>query len=401
MKTLSIIVPIYNVERYLDECLRSIISIDDIEIILVNDCTPDNSMEIAKSYIEKYNNIKLLNNTENKGLGPTRNYGIEHATGKYILFLDSDDYLDTAKLKYLIDTLKESTHDQILISYIRFSEEDGNWPLQYKKTYTKYDGKVLNQSHFKTLVDIVNLSQLRIIKREKILSDNIWFPAGLYEDVLWTYWFAYSCESTLVLDNRIYFYRQHSNSILGSTSKRHMELIEQHKKTMDLFKTKQVSPKIILMLENQFLAHTKYVLFKTKRLPSESRQEFCQEMVIRLESFLLNRSNQIKQLDTSLSKKSNQIKQLNTSLSESSNQIKKLNTSLSESSNQIKQLNTSLSKKSNQIKKLDRSLSKKSNQLKQLGKDFVNLSSIRFRYNPIEKIKAYRKLMKTYNSIKE
>lgn len=344
MKIISIIIPIYNVEKYLDECLKSIVGFDDIEIILVNDCTPDNSIIIAESYINKYNNIKLIHHSKNKGLGETRNTGIKHSTGKYIFFLDSDDYLDRKKLPTLLDILKQSDHEQVLISFIRFNEKKGTWPLQYENFYTKNNEKVLNHRNFKALVTVINLSQIRILKREKILSDNIWFPIGLYEDVLWSYWFAYSCKSTLVLDNRIYFYRQHSNSILGSTSRRHTELIEQHNRTMELFKSKNIPLEIISVLEHRFITHTKHVLFKTERLPLDVREKFSKDMIENMETFLLEKEKKVKQLNKDLLKKSKKIERLDTA--------------------------------------------------------FKIMSSIRFRYNPVKKVKAYKELMKTYYSLK-
>lgn len=344
MKILSIIIPIYNVEKYLNECLSSIVGFDDIEIILVNDYTPDDSVSIAKSYMDRYDNIRLFHHNINKGLGAARNTGIKHARGKYIFFLDSDDYLDRKKLPMLLDILDQSDYEQILISFIRFSEKKGNWPLQYEDFYTKNNEKYLNRSNFKTLVTIINLSQIRIIKREKILLDDMWFPDGLYEDVLWSYWFAYSCKSTLVLDNRIYFYRQHSESILGSQSMRHKELIEQHNSTMKLFKSKHVASEIITILEHRFIKHTKHVLYNTKRLPEAAREEFSKDMIDNMENFLLE--------------------------------------------------------KTKKMHKMHKDIVKKSSKIEKLDAAFENISSIRFRYNPIKKIKAYKALMKTYYSLK-
>ncbi len=289
MVTLSIIIPIFNVEKYLDECLRSIVGIDDIEIILVDDCTPDNSIKIVQSYMEVYNNIKLIQHSENKGLGAARNTGIDNASGKYIFFLDSDDHLDTNKLKSLTKALREAEHEQVVVSFLRFDEDQGIWPESYTHFYTKYNNKVVNKSNFRALINLINISPIRIIKREKILSDDILFQNGFYEDVMWSYWFSYSCKSTLVIDNRIYYYRQHPRSILGSTSSRHMELIEQQRKTLELFKSKSAPSAIIDIIKNQMLAHSKYVLFKTERIPKDLQREFCEQMINNLQSLLIDR----------------------------------------------------------------------------------------------------------------
>ena len=103
MKKLSIIIPIYNVERYLAECLDSVIGQtydhSQIECILVNDCTPDNSMEIVREKVEKYREeggsmtFKIVTHDVNSGRASARNSGMEQATGECLLFVDSDDYL--------------------------------------------------------------------------------------------------------------------------------------------------------------------------------------------------------------------------------------------------------------------------------------------------------------------
>ena len=284
-KTLSIIVPIYNVKEYLDECLESIVDIDDIEILLINDCTPDNSIKIAEKFVKKYNNMRIINHQENKGLGATRNTGIEHATGKYLFFLDSDDYLDRRELKLLVNKLNKVDHEQILISFIKFDENRGAWSQEFESFYKKYQGKTLsnkNFENFKDVIRIINLSQLRIVKRKKVLSDGIKFPNGIYEDVLWSYWFAYSCKETLVLDNHIYKYRQRPASILSSTSERHMELIDQYTKTINFFKSRAAPSKYITILQHKFFEHIRFLLLDTERLPQNLKQDFytqsCKEL---------------------------------------------------------------------------------------------------------------------------
>ncbi len=96
MPKVSVIIPIYNAEKYLVRCLNSAINqtLQDIEIIAVNDCSKDNSLEIIQNYTKKDTRIKVINNETNKGEGATRNAGLKEAQGKYIVFLDSDDELD-------------------------------------------------------------------------------------------------------------------------------------------------------------------------------------------------------------------------------------------------------------------------------------------------------------------
>ena len=103
---ISVIVPIYNVEEYIENCLKSLvrqsISKDDLEVLLINDGSPDNSEAICREYADKYPFFKLYSK-ENEGLSRTRNFGIEHAQGKYFVFLDPDDELTDNSLKNLAD----------------------------------------------------------------------------------------------------------------------------------------------------------------------------------------------------------------------------------------------------------------------------------------------------------
>ena len=96
----SIVIPVYNVEKYLEECIESAIkqSLNDIEIICINDGSTDSSLEILKKYEKKYSNIIVISQ-ENKGLSASRNVGIRKAKGKYIYFLDSDDFIDTNSME--------------------------------------------------------------------------------------------------------------------------------------------------------------------------------------------------------------------------------------------------------------------------------------------------------------
>ena len=100
----SVIVPVYNTEKYLRRCLDSLVNqtLDDIEIIIIDDKSPDNSALIIDEYKKKYDNkIKVIHNKTNKGIGYNRNIGIKKSSGKYIMFIDSDDYLDRSACEKL------------------------------------------------------------------------------------------------------------------------------------------------------------------------------------------------------------------------------------------------------------------------------------------------------------
>lgn len=124
MKKISVIVPIYNVEQYLKKCLDSLVNqtLKDIELILVNDASPDNSDTIMKEYAEKYDNIKTLYLPKNRCLGGARNAGIEVATGKYIMFVDSDDYLDLDYCEKMYDAMERTGSEFAYSAYKTMDE---------------------------------------------------------------------------------------------------------------------------------------------------------------------------------------------------------------------------------------------------------------------------------------
>lgn len=135
MPKVSVIVPVYQVEAYLDQCVKSILSqtLEDIEILLVNDASTDRSLEVARSY-EKDPRVRVLDKPHG-GLGDTRNYGVSRAKGAYIAFVDSDDWIDPEMLEKVYGAAEEQEADLVLFNYIRENQIDGesracSFPLQ-------------------------------------------------------------------------------------------------------------------------------------------------------------------------------------------------------------------------------------------------------------------------------
>lgn len=120
MNTVSVIIPVYNVEKYLPKCVDSVIgqTYADLEIICVNDGSPDNSADILEGYAQKDSRIKIINQT-NQGLSGARNTGISHATGEYIVFVDSDDWLDTQAIEEAVSVMQKNSCDAVMWGYTR------------------------------------------------------------------------------------------------------------------------------------------------------------------------------------------------------------------------------------------------------------------------------------------
>ena len=179
MVKVSIIVPIYNVEKYLEKCLKSLVNqtLKEIQIILVNDGTKDNSGEIAKKYQEKYPEKVIYLEKENGGLSDARNYGKPHATGEYIAFLDSDDYVELDMYEEMYYLAQKEQSDMVECDFI------WEYPNKSKQDIgTIYEGK-------KEMMEKVRVvAWNKLIKRTLLEETQISFPKGYrYEDLEFTY----------------------------------------------------------------------------------------------------------------------------------------------------------------------------------------------------------------------
>ena len=212
---LSIIIPIYNSEKTLKNCLNSICKQrrkQSIEIILVNDCSNDKSKEICNSYIKKFNYIRLINNESNKGAGLTRNIGVKHSFGDYIFFVDSDDEIKKNKLSYL---LKNLIND---IDVLVHQHTD----TRYKhKTEIMFRRPRNNKSHFFDCIK--DYKKIRtylfnyILKKNFLLSNKIYFKKiKVCEDIPFITNVYLKATTYNFLEQSIYLYKRYGVDNLSS-----------------------------------------------------------------------------------------------------------------------------------------------------------------------------------------
>ena len=144
---LSVIIPVYNVEKYIGECLDSVVNqsigIDNIEVIVVNDATPDNSMDIINEYAEKYPSFKGISNKSNKGLGESRNIGLKYVTSDYVTFLDSDDFISQNAYEDSVSKIKKFGCDLLIYNWETYTGSDYVEPISVHQQNT-LENKVID-----------------------------------------------------------------------------------------------------------------------------------------------------------------------------------------------------------------------------------------------------------------
>ena len=214
---LSIIIPIYNVEKYVRKTLDSIFSQsfqkEFVEIIVVNDGTKDNSMSIVNEFAAKFDNLKIINQ-ENQGLSVARNTGLKVARGKYVWFVDSDDWVEYDSLPFLLQHLEHSDRD-VLMFKIREYDEEGRILLERSfhdnKNEEQISGTdvVLYQKKFG--VDITPMQQY-VISRDFLLSNKLFFVPGIYhEDKEFAPRMLINTKKVAIIPKVIYCYLRRSN----------------------------------------------------------------------------------------------------------------------------------------------------------------------------------------------
>lgn len=221
----SIVVPVCNVERYLKECLDSVVkqTLQEIEIICVDDGSTDHSLEILNEYKQKDDRIKVITK-KNSGYGNTMNVGMDAATGLYIGIVESDDYVEENMFERLYDTACKFDAEIVKSDHYIFSTKEGkcNKNIQYICP-EKYYGKVLNADTCEEIYDFVMMNWTGIYKTDFIRKNNIRHnetPGASFQDN--GFWFqAISlAKSVVMLHEAFYYYRQDNpNSSINSKKK--------------------------------------------------------------------------------------------------------------------------------------------------------------------------------------
>lgn len=223
-KKISVIVPIYNVEKYLIQCINNIINqtYKNLEIILVDDGSPDNCGVICDEYSNKDERIKVIHK-KNGGLSDARNAGLEIATGDFISFVDGDDWIDTDTYEIMMNNIMMYNAD-IVVCNINYVYNEKSKPKYDEENIHIFNSEeAMNELIHDGLVQAVVWN--KIYKKE--LLDNMQFKVGkLNEDEFFTYKICAKAEKIVYIPNTLYQYRQRANSIMGTYSPKRLDGVE-------------------------------------------------------------------------------------------------------------------------------------------------------------------------------
>ena len=247
MPNVSVIVPFYNVEEYIEKCLETLVSqtLEDIEIILVNDGSKDKSIEIVNKFLKMYPEKLVYLEKENGGLSDARNYAINYAKGEYIAFLDSDDYVEKDMYEKMYELAKKENSDMVECNFY------WEYPNKIKEDIgVTYNGK--NEMLEKIRVVAWN----KLIKREILVNSKVHFPKGYrYEDVEFTYKLIPYIETVSFLKKPCVHYIQRQGSISNSQNERTKEIFDVLEHVIEYYKEKDIYEKYKEELEYVYIRY--------------------------------------------------------------------------------------------------------------------------------------------------
>ncbi|MFE9998458.1 bifunctional glycosyltransferase/CDP-glycerol:glycerophosphate glycerophosphotransferase [Streptomyces avermitilis] len=281
MPRFSIIVPVFKVQGYLRECLDSVLgqSYRDLEVIAVDDCSPDGCGAILDAYAARDPRVRVLHLPENVGLGRARNAGMPHATGDYLFFLDSDDTLTPGALRALADRLDElpgpDGPDVLVFDYARTYWWGGTRRNVLARVLAEAGAGTFTAAERPEILDLLMVVWNKVYRRDFVEKHGFRFPPGYYEDTPWTFPTLLGAERIAVLDRICVAYRQRrTGSILSTTSRKHFDIHDQYERVFAYVDSRPELSSWRPCLCHKMGEHCLDVLAKPDRLPESDKEEF-------------------------------------------------------------------------------------------------------------------------------
>lgn len=224
----SLIIPVFNVEEYLEECLESIInqSFSDYEVILVDDGSTDRSRLIISNYEKNFNKVTVLYQ-KNKGVSEARNLAFKHAAGEYVLYIDSDDFLKINMLELMVNKAKNTKADIVMCNYNLYYGDNNENNRVF--SYNLLEDNIYSS---KEVIDMMLNFKLqgqlwnKLFKRSLLIEDNFEFESGRYiQDIFPVFKVINRSEKIAFINEDLYYYRQRDTSTIH---KKNIKLVEDY-----------------------------------------------------------------------------------------------------------------------------------------------------------------------------
>ncbi|MET7698986.1 CDP-glycerol glycerophosphotransferase family protein [Streptomyces sp. NPDC005485] len=278
MPRFSIIVPVFKVQGFLRECLDSVLeqSFTDIEVIAVNDCSPDGCGAILDAYAARDPRVRVLHLPENVGLGGARNAGMPYATGDFLFFLDSDDTLTPGALRAMADRLAETSDPDVLVfDYARTYWWGGTRRNVLARVLAEAGDGTFTVAEHPEILELLMVVWNKVYRRDFVQRHGFAFPPGYYEDTPWTFPVMLSAQRIATLDRICLNYRQRrQGNILSTTSRKHFDVHEQYERVFAFLDSRPELASWRPYLHRKMGEHCLDILSKPDRLPAGDKAEF-------------------------------------------------------------------------------------------------------------------------------
>ena len=236
MVKVSVVIPVYNVESYLNDCLNSVLNqtLTDIEIICVNDGSTDKSLSILEEHAKKDNRMTVINQ-ENAGHAVATNIGMTYATGEYLFLMDSDDIIEFNTLELTYNKAKECNVDFVIFKAINYNNADGEYyetkSYTMRDIYNQVKSNVFSYDDIKDLVFTMSVTPWsKLYNRKFIVDNNIIFPEGLiFDDNIFFWEVLFSAKRIVFLNEFLFTRRFYSTSSTNNGDLRFLDSIEINK----------------------------------------------------------------------------------------------------------------------------------------------------------------------------
>ncbi|UUU33487.1 bifunctional glycosyltransferase family 2 protein/CDP-glycerol:glycerophosphate glycerophosphotransferase [Streptomyces sp. CA-210063] len=284
MPRFTVIVPVFKVRGFLRECLDSVLeqSYRDLEVIAVDDCSPDGSGEILDAYAARDPRVRVLRLPANVGLGRARNAGLPYATGDFLLFLDSDDTLIPGALRALADRLDEAGDPDVLV----FDHARTYWWGGTRRNALAHLLNTAGEGTF-TVSERPEILELwmsvwnKAYRREFVETHGFRFPPGSYEDTPWTFPALLSAGRIATLDRICVAHRQRrQGDTLSTTSRRHFDVHDQYERVFGFLDSRPELATWRPYLRNRMAEHCLDILAEPDRLPPADKAEFFRRTAV-------------------------------------------------------------------------------------------------------------------------